>query len=112
VHAVFSWSTPQLTRHAARMFRLLGLHPGPDITVPAAATLAAISEADARRLLGELARAHLIADHVPGRYAFDDLLRAYAAEQAHHTGSYGGRAAAVGRVLDHYLHTAARAIGY
>jgi tetratricopeptide (TPR) repeat protein/transcriptional regulator with XRE-family HTH domain len=108
VRAVFSWSTRQLSPDAARMFRLLGIHPGPDITVPAAASLAATAEAGARRLLQGLARAHLIAEHVPGRYAFHDLLRAYAAEQAQHTGSDTGRAAA-GRVLDHYLHTAARA---
>jgi tetratricopeptide (TPR) repeat protein/transcriptional regulator with XRE-family HTH domain len=107
VPAVFSWSYRQLTGQAARMFRLLALHPGPDITVPAAASLAAIAQADAGRLLAELARAHLIAEHTPGRYTFHDLLRAYAAEQAHHTDSDTGRRRATGRVLDHYLHTAA-----
>jgi DNA-binding SARP family transcriptional activator/Tfp pilus assembly protein PilF len=109
VRAVFSWSYQQLSDESARMFRLLGIHPGPDITAPAAASLAAIAEAGARRLLHELARAHLIAEHVPGRYAFHDLLRAYAAEQAQHTGSDTGRREATGRVLDHYLHTAAGA---
>jgi DNA-binding SARP family transcriptional activator/tetratricopeptide (TPR) repeat protein len=109
VRAVFSWSTRQLSDQAARMFRLLGIHPGPDISVLAAASLAAMAEVDARRVLRELARAHLIAEHVPGRYAFHDLLRAYAAEQAHRTGSEADRAAATGRVLDHYLHTAAGA---
>jgi tetratricopeptide (TPR) repeat protein/DNA-binding XRE family transcriptional regulator len=109
VRAVLSWSYQQLTGQAARMFRLLGIHPGPDITVPAAASLAATAEAETRRLLGELARAHLITEHVPGRYAFHDLLRAYAAEQARHTDSQADRDAATGRVLDYYLHTAARA---
>jgi DNA-binding SARP family transcriptional activator len=109
VRAVFSWSTRQLSGQAARMFRLLGIHPGPDITAAAAASLAAIAEADASRLLRELARAHLIAEHLPGRYAFHDLLRAYAAEQARHTGKDTGRREATGRALDHYLHTAARA---
>jgi tetratricopeptide (TPR) repeat protein/transcriptional regulator with XRE-family HTH domain len=109
MRAVFSWSTRQLTGEAARMFRLLGIHPGPDITLPAAASLAAVPEADARRLLRELARAHLIAEHVPGRYAFHDLLRAYAADQARAHDSQDEREAAIGRVLDHYLHTAARA---
>jgi tetratricopeptide (TPR) repeat protein/transcriptional regulator with XRE-family HTH domain len=107
VRAVFSWSTRQLTAQAARMFRLLGLHPGPDISVPATASLAGIAEADARRLLRELDRAHLIAEHLPGRYAFHDLLRAYAAEQALDNDSDTGRREAAGRVLDHYLHTAA-----
>jgi tetratricopeptide (TPR) repeat protein len=60
-------------------------------------------------MLSELARAHLITEHVPGRYAFHDLLRAYAAEQAHHTDSVTDQREAIGRVLDHYLHTAARA---
>jgi DNA-binding SARP family transcriptional activator/tetratricopeptide (TPR) repeat protein len=109
VRAVFSWSYHQLGGAAARMFRLLGLHPGPDISVAAAASLAGCPEPQARRLLGDLARAHLIAEQVPGRFAFHDLLRAYAAEQAHRTDSQDDRDAAIGRVLDHYLHTAARA---
>jgi DNA-binding SARP family transcriptional activator/tetratricopeptide (TPR) repeat protein len=109
VRAVFSWSTRQLSGEAARMFRLLGLHPGPDISIPAAASLAGGRQPQARALLQELARAHLIAEHVPGRYAFHDLLRAYAVEQAHHTDSDTDRREATGRVLDHYLHTAARA---
>ena len=109
VRAVFSWSTRQLTSEAARMFRLLGIHPGPDTSVPAAASLAAIDQAEARRLLRELADAHLTAEHLPGRYACHDLLRAFAAEQANHTDSDTERDATIGRVLDHYLHTAARA---
>ncbi len=109
VRAVFSWSCQQLSHKAAWMFRLLGIHPGPDICGPAAASLAGISESHARRTLQEVARAHLIAEHVPGRYAFHDLLRAYAAEQSHHTDSDADRREATGRMLDHYLHTAARA---
>ncbi len=109
LRAVFSWSYQQLGHEAARMFWLLGLHPGPDISVPAAASLAATTEPEARRLLTDLARAHLIAEHVPGRYACHDLLRAYAADQERAFGSQDDRDAAIGRVLDHYLHTAARA---
>jgi DNA-binding SARP family transcriptional activator/tetratricopeptide (TPR) repeat protein len=109
VQTVFSWSTGQLNDQAGRMFRLLGIHPGPDITVAAAASLAAITETGARRLLGELARANLITEHLPGRYAFHDLLHAYAAEQARQTDSDSDRHQATGRMLDHYLHTAAHA---
>jgi tetratricopeptide (TPR) repeat protein len=109
LRAVFSWSYRQLGGDAARLFRLLGLHPGPDISVAAAASLADCAEQHARRLLGELARAHLIAEQASGRYALHDLLRAYAAEQASRITSQGDRDAAIGRVLDHYLHTAARA---
>jgi tetratricopeptide (TPR) repeat protein/transcriptional regulator with XRE-family HTH domain len=109
VRAVFSWSYRQLSDESARMFRLLGLHPGPDVTVPAAASLAAADEPGARRMLGELTRDCLIGEHVPGRYAFHDLLRAYAISEAHAHDSEAERVAATGRILDHYLHTAQRA---
>ena len=109
VRAVFSWSYQALTPDAARLFRLLGLHPGPDIAVAAAASLAGIERGPARARLAELTRAHLLAEHAPGRYAWHDLLRAYAAEQAHAHDSPQVRAAAVHRVLDHYLHTARNA---
>jgi DNA-binding SARP family transcriptional activator/Tfp pilus assembly protein PilF len=105
VRAVFSCSYRALGAEAARLFRLLGLHPGPDIGVNGAASLAAIPPDRARALLSELTRVHLIAEHAPGRYALHDLLRAYATEQAHIHDSQDVRDAAVGRVLDHYLHT-------
>jgi DNA-binding SARP family transcriptional activator len=95
VQAVFSWSLDSLTAPAERMFALLGLHPGPDITIPAAASLAGIPPPQAGQALDELTEAHLIAEHSPGRYAMNDLLRAYAAEQARNHDSDTGRRAAV-----------------
>ena len=109
VRAAFSWSYQQLTPAVARIFRLLGLHPGPDISVPAAASLTATNVPESRSMLRELARAHLIAEHAPGRYAFHDLLRTYAAALARDIDSEPDRDAAVGRILNHYLHTASRA---
>ncbi len=106
VRAVFSWSYQQLTPDTARMFRLLGLHPGPDTSAPAAASLTGLPLAQARLALGELSRAHLITEHIPGRYAFHDLLRAYATSQARTTDTQLGRRQAISRILDHYLHTA------
>jgi DNA-binding SARP family transcriptional activator/tetratricopeptide (TPR) repeat protein len=106
VRAVFSWSCQQLSGSAARMFRLLGLHAGPDISVPAAASLAGLAPCRARTLIAELADAHLIAEHAPGRYAFHDLLRAYAADLSAAADSDDERRDALHRVLDHYLHTA------
>jgi tetratricopeptide (TPR) repeat protein len=108
---VFSCSYRQLGPGAARLFRLLGLHPGPDITIPAAASLAAMPHSGARRLLRELARDCLITEHAPGRYAFHDLLRAYAGTQAREQETQADRDAATGRALDHYLHSASRAAG-
>jgi len=106
VRAVFSWSCRLLSADAARLFALLGLHPGPDISVPAAASLAAVPPGRAEALLAELAGAHLLSEHGPGRYTAHDLLRTYAAEQARSQVTGAGRAAASHRILDHYLHTA------
>ena len=105
VTAVFSWSYRQLSDPAARLFRLLGLHPGPDITAPAAASLAAVPLAAARPMLAELARAHLITEHTPGRFSFHDLLRAYT-KQTRTDDPGTDQNAALQRMLDHYLHTA------
>ncbi|HEY3870030.1 MAG TPA: BTAD domain-containing putative transcriptional regulator [Actinocrinis sp.] len=106
VRAVFWWSYRTLRPAAARMFRLLGLHPGPEISAAAAASLAGISGGEARRLLDELTAAHLLAEQVPGRYSFHDLLRAYAAEQADEQDAEDERRAALHRGFDHYLHSA------
>jgi DNA-binding SARP family transcriptional activator/Tfp pilus assembly protein PilF len=104
--AVFSWSYLALSGGAARLFRLLGLHPGPDIAVPAVASLAGLRVGQARALLTELTRAHLLTEHAPGRYTLHDLLRAYAAEQAQATDRHNARSAALRRLFDHYLQTA------
>jgi DNA-binding SARP family transcriptional activator len=82
VRTVFSWSLRHIGPEAARMFRLLGLHRGPDCTVPGAASLAGITQPAARQALHELAAASLVTERSPGRYALHDLIRAYAAEQA------------------------------
>jgi Domain of unknown function (DUF4062)/NB-ARC domain len=106
VRAVFSWSYHALIPEAARLFRLLGLHPGPDISTPTAASLAALPTSRVRLLLAELARANLIVEPIPGRYGFHDLLRAYAADLAHTVDTDQQRHNATHRILDHYLHTA------
>jgi DNA-binding SARP family transcriptional activator/tetratricopeptide (TPR) repeat protein len=106
VHAVFSWSYTTLTPPAARLFRLLGLHPGPHASAPAAASLIGLPPARTRPLLAELTRAGLLGELAPGRYGFHDLLRAYAAGLARTTDSDQDREAATVRLLDHYLHTA------
>jgi DNA-binding SARP family transcriptional activator/DNA-binding XRE family transcriptional regulator len=112
VRMVFSWSRAKLGKAAARMFRLLGLHPGPDITVPAAASLAGVKHGQAYLALAELCDEHLLTEHAPGRYACHDLLHAYAAEWARTTDSEGERRAAMYRVLDYYLYTASLAANF
>jgi tetratricopeptide (TPR) repeat protein len=111
VRAVFSWSVRQLNDETARAFRLLGLHPGCDFDVYAAAALADTTLGRARWLLDRLARAHLVLPAGTGRYALHDLLRAYAADQAVSQHTEQERKAALTRLFDHYLATAAIAAG-
>ncbi|MFE1798672.1 BTAD domain-containing putative transcriptional regulator [Streptomyces sp. NPDC059517] len=106
VRAVFSWSYEALSPGAARLFRLLGLHPGPDAALPAIAALGSIPVSRAAALLAELVGGHLLTEHSPGRYTFHDLLRVYAAELVDTIDSDQERRTAVHRLLDHYLHTA------
>jgi tetratricopeptide (TPR) repeat protein/transcriptional regulator with XRE-family HTH domain len=106
IRTVFSWSYRTLRPGAARLFRLVGLAPGPDIGRPAAASLTGLPAAQADEALTELVDAHLLTEHAPGRYAFHDLLRAYAAELCHALDDEADRRTALRRLLDHYLHTA------
>jgi DNA-binding SARP family transcriptional activator len=106
VASLFSWSYGQLAPATARLFRLLGLHPGPDCSAAAAASLAGLPPESVRVQLAELTQANLLTEHRVGRYAFHDLLRGYAAELAHRVDSEEQRRAAIHRVLDHYLHAA------
>jgi len=106
VRGVFSWSYRHLSAHAARAFRLTGLHPGPDLDAHAAAALAGTSLQQAQDALDALARAHLISSARPGRYAMHDLLRAYAAEI---TATQDARTALT-RLFDYYLGAAGGAM--
>lgn len=106
LQTVFSWSYRALGPAAARLFRLLGLHPGAHLSAAAAASLAGLPSVAS--LLDDLMRAHLILSPVPGRFGMHDLLRAYAAELARSTRPVDTDTA-IERLLDHYLHTAIRA---
>ena len=105
MRTVLSWSYLGLGDGAARLFRLLGVHPGPDATVPAMASLMGLPASHILPMLEELTGGHLVSEHAPGRFTQHDLLRAYSIElaRAHETGA--GRHAALLRVLGHYLHT-------
>ncbi|MFF5078331.1 BTAD domain-containing putative transcriptional regulator [Actinoplanes sp. NPDC000266] len=99
VETVFSWSYAALSPSAARLFRLLGPLPGPDLSAVAAASAGGRPLPGTRRDLAELVQASMLTEPSPGRYSFHDLLRAYATGLGHS----GGAAA---RLMDHYRHTA------
>ncbi|MER6416143.1 tetratricopeptide repeat protein [Streptomyces humidus] len=110
VRAVFSWSYDRLPDQEARLFRLLGLHPGPEADVHSAAALAGESVERTRRSLDVLSRAHLVHRSGPGRHGMHDLLRAYAAELASRHDGAAERDAAMTRLLDHCLAASAAAM--
>ncbi|SFC21328.1 ATP-binding protein [Streptomyces aidingensis] len=109
VRTVFAWSYRALPKDAARLFRLLGLFPGPSFTAAAAAALAGTAPGRVRQLLDSLVGAHLVEQTAPDRFEFHDLLRAYAAEQGRTEEPPEERLGAVRRLAVWYLRTAAAA---
>ncbi|MET9297361.1 BTAD domain-containing putative transcriptional regulator [Streptomyces sp. NPDC003077] len=108
VKATFELGYGQLEPHQARAFRLLGLADGPDISLAAAAAILDMPLDDAEDLVESLVDASLLESAAPGRYRFHDLVRLYAracAERDEHPPSE--RDAALSRLLDFYLATAA-----
>lgn len=106
VRPVFTWSYRALPSDAARLFRLLGLHPGADFSDTAAAALAGVDVRTVRRLLDVVAAAHMVDQTASDRFRLHDLLRAYAADQARLEQTPQECQDALRRVLTWYLHTA------
>ncbi|MFI2364546.1 BTAD domain-containing putative transcriptional regulator [Promicromonospora sp. NPDC019610] len=106
--SVFSWSYRALGADAAAVFRLLGLHPGPHVTVPSVASLGALPRDRARAAVAELERASLLIELAPGRFTMHELLMDYATELAAQDPPEQSAAATV-RMLDHYLGVAHQA---
>jgi DNA-binding SARP family transcriptional activator/tetratricopeptide (TPR) repeat protein len=102
---VFSWSYESLSQPAARLFRLLGLHPDPDFGLPVAASLAGSAVSEVLTTLAELCRASLITQRPPARYSFHDLLHAYANELVEAQETSDDLHDAYERMWDHYLCT-------
>jgi tetratricopeptide (TPR) repeat protein len=106
VRTVFAWSYRALPEPAAALFRLLGLHPGSEFSLPAAAALAGMNPASVRHQLDALVGAHLIEHLGQRQYRFHDLLRAYAIDQARTLETHEAQGEALGRILGWYLNTA------
>jgi tetratricopeptide (TPR) repeat protein len=109
VRTVFTWSYRDLPEDAACMFRVLGLHQGPDISLDAAAAALGVPERNARRALDMLLGAFLVQSSRSHRYELHDLLRAYALDQARATDTEAARRDALDRILCWYITGASRA---
>jgi tetratricopeptide (TPR) repeat protein/transcriptional regulator with XRE-family HTH domain len=104
VAAALNLSYRDLTAGQRRLFRRLGLVPGPSIDAHAAAALDGTSLGQARRHLEQLYDQHLVTEPAPGRYVLHDLVREHARALAADDDP-AESAAAAGRLLDYYLHT-------
>jgi tetratricopeptide (TPR) repeat protein/transcriptional regulator with XRE-family HTH domain len=111
VAAAFDLSYTDLTESQQRLFRRLGLIPGPSFDAYAVAALDGTSPGEARLRLDELYDQHLITETAPGRFELHDLLREHARIMAA-AGAAADSEAATGRLLDYYLHTALAADQY
>ena len=105
VAAAFGLSYQGLNPDQQRLFRRIGLVPGPSIDAYAARALDGTSLDEARGNLNELYDQHLMDEPAPSRYVMHDLLREYAIALAADDVP-AESAAATGRLLDYYLHTA------
>lgn len=109
VQAVFDMSYQALSAPAARLYRLLGLHPGPDFEVGLAAAALATPISEAEPLLDELMMANLLEDMPANRCRLHDLIRLHARHEAMENEPVEERALALRRMLDWYLYTATTA---
>jgi tetratricopeptide (TPR) repeat protein len=108
VAAAFELSYRQLHPDAARLFRLLAVNPGPDVSTGAAAALANGAVRETRRVIGQLVRAHLVevAPGSGGRWRMHDLVRVYARQLSDANVEADGREQAQDRLFSHYLDRA------
>jgi tetratricopeptide (TPR) repeat protein len=108
IAAAFELSYRRLDETSARVFRLLPVNPGPDISTAAAAALTNLPVGKARAVLGGLARAHLAeaAPGTAGRWRMHDLLRLYAGQLSDIHFGVDGREQARDRLLGYYLRSA------
>ena len=102
VRAAFGVSYEQLAEDDARLFRLLGLHPGPDFTADSAAPLAGTGPEAAGPVLERLAEAHLVNEDASGRFGMHDLLRLFARVTCQEADSPADREAAESRLVSYY----------
>ncbi|MCX5192902.1 tetratricopeptide repeat protein [Streptomyces sp. NBC_00249] len=112
VAAAFTLSYEQLTPDQQRMFRLLGLQPGRDISPEAASALTGLPLEEAEMLLEDLLDAHVLTQRRLGRYTFHDLLREHALATAAAEEPPSAQREALDRLFHHYLHTACAAIDH
>jgi tetratricopeptide (TPR) repeat protein len=96
---------------ARRLFLVFGLHPGPGLDLHAAANLAGMRPAAARKAMGTLARRQLVTQRTDRRYVMHELIRAYAAATAHAELDVDQARESIHRLHEYYQHAVLVAYG-
>ncbi|TDE56124.1 tetratricopeptide repeat protein [Nonomuraea mesophila] len=109
VRATFGLSYQALPESARSVFRSLGLHPGPDLSMDALTTMVGLDREAAREAVDILVRAHLVHRDARQRLTVHDLIREYARELAL---AQDGHRPALTRLLDWHAHTARAAMAF
>jgi tetratricopeptide (TPR) repeat protein len=110
VQSAFNLSYRNLGKKQAQVFRLLAIHPGPHFSSEATAELTGDSVFSTRRLLAELARAHLIEhDAALNRWRLHDLVYIYVRQLSGDGPLKDEVDSAFRRLLQYYVETACAA---
>ncbi|MFD9066144.1 BTAD domain-containing putative transcriptional regulator [Kitasatospora purpeofusca] len=114
MQTVLGQSYDALDPDTGRLFRRLGLLPGPDFTIAAASVLAGLTRGETARLVDRLLDAHLIGESAAHRFVLHDLTRLYARARAEAEDPRSDRETARGRLTDWYLRRtlAAQAVAF
>ncbi|MFJ3328845.1 tetratricopeptide repeat protein [Streptomyces griseus] len=103
VAAAFDLAYRELDPETARLYRLMGWHPGATFDAGVAAVAADLDPGRTADALDALTRASLLEETPDGRFRFHDLVRLHARERATEEEGPAERTALVGRVTLHYL---------
>lgn len=103
VQASFDLSFDELDAETARVYRLLGLHPGRDFGLGVAAAAIDRPAIETEDALDSLVVSSLLTDIGPDRFQFHDLTRVHAQQKATRLEDQASRASALRRMLNWYL---------
>jgi tetratricopeptide (TPR) repeat protein len=103
VAATFDLTYRELPAEAARSYRLLGLHPGPNFGHEVTAAAVGVPEDEAEDLLNLLVDASLLTEASDDHYRFHDLLRLHARQRAEAEDDVDERDSAIRRMIGWYL---------
>lgn len=103
VQASFDLSFGELDAETARVYRLLGLHPGRDFGIGLAAAAIDRPTMETEDALDSLVISSLLTDVGPDRFRFHDLTRVHARQRAAEQEDKPARASALRRMLNWYL---------